>query len=823
MKIISKNSSYTTYFKIFIFVMLVGLASVLSIPQTHAQQSSNNYSSSTDPYGLTATLSSTVIGQVNLSWSDNAQNVSSYSVERSFTAFDASGNSLGQSQFVLIGTVKASASSTVATSIDRPSIIDIQNAVINGSTIGSLPLTKSGIQENYRVRALNASSTYSNYSNIAKVVVSCIQYPIYGGQDKIVFTAGSNFGGTLSDFYNLDFETQSQVFNGVEPYQTYLNQFSFYIDLVAFDDSGFVQSHSGAQPIRNNSSCGSQSKVYIYFDRGLALPAGTFQGDFGLVNSGAVVEVDPDVFPHGPISWGSKTRSIYAILAHELGHSFGNLIDEYIIGSSTDNPINDDNNHNCVLNPSIGYVSTIDNRWYGDASSTNTLGCLYSTSNTGAPYYRPSIINIMSYESYAPKFDIISCGAVIAGILNINPNASSSNIILQNDVRDAAQQYWPQCLNMSLAGTVIGSAELPPRSPAPNITNISSTNLHPGDPAVYGTGFSPTGNAVQLTNTSDNTIVYTIQNIPSPDTITLQFTIPTTTVSGTYRLTAGAFNSPWSNPITITVSPIPTPPQEPPINPPPAPTTTPNPTPTPTTTPNPLPTPDPTPIYICPALYSFNIGLNGNGGVYANGTCILPPTTTTPTSTLPVHVIYTCPAGYTIAASGTSCLSDTPLPTPNNPNPVPPPTTPTPPPIAPTPIYNCPAGYSLNSGVCTKTNTTTKITPCPALVSSNAYKASSDYGSCVPITRIIVTNVKTAPTTHYVCPALYLFNVMTNSCFVYSSNDYSSDGYTGSGSYTSSNAYTSSSNYSASVEASIPSNTNIWDAIKGWFGWLFGF
>ncbi len=94
---------------------------------------------------------------------------------------------------------------------------------------------------------------------------------------------------------------------------------------------------------------------------------------------------------------------------------------------------------------------------------------------------------------------------------------------------------------------------LVPVSFAHGQTSGSYTGRPGGTVIVSGTGFTPTGNAVQFVSVTDPTHVFDISGLSSNGT-TLAFTIPTTIPAGSYMLKFGAFNSDWSDPIPFAVS-----------------------------------------------------------------------------------------------------------------------------------------------------------------------------------------------------------------------------------------------------------------------------
>ena len=81
---------------------------------------------------------------------------------------------------------------------------------------------------------------------------------------------------------------------------------------------------------------------------------------------------------------------------------------------------------------------------------------------------------------------------------------------------------------------------------------LSSQPAHAA--TITGTNFTATGNAIQLTSTTNAANVYEIDDLPSTNSgKTLTFTVPANVPPGKYNLRVGAFNSNWSAPTVVTV------------------------------------------------------------------------------------------------------------------------------------------------------------------------------------------------------------------------------------------------------------------------------
>jgi hypothetical protein len=300
-----------------------------------------------------------------------------------------------------------------------------------------------------------------------------------------------------------------------------------------------------------------------------------------------------------------------AVVIHETGHSFAGLLDEYLTsmqGSIIDRlessyalrTVASLNTENCTSNPARDYrYPPYYGHMYGAYGNT---GCNYlfdilpaAMKPTLPPsYFRPSSISMMNSvppspitldgvqltigtgNGWTPKFNVISCGYLIAAIKG--QQTSTAN----------AGSHWQECLDMAKAGTVIADG-IPPVASPPAVGGVSiSTVGTPGASSfdVSGSGFTSTGNSVILVQTSQpptvasaggmlasffskvfsgfsgyvqsaftlnslnavvpkvaSTATFEIDDIPSSDGSTLTFVVPTSTPSGNYTVGISALNS----------------------------------------------------------------------------------------------------------------------------------------------------------------------------------------------------------------------------------------------------------------------------------------
>ena len=166
------------------------------------------------PSNLTATMSTTNIGQINLTWTAGGPTpIAGYVIERSFSGTAG--------PFTLVGTTSASVTSYTDD--------------LTGSTIG-------GVSETYRIRSVSVIGTFSNYTNMS-TVSNCVSLG-GSGPRKIVFMRGGNWnynGSTTLDYFIGKFnDIINDGFKFIDPYKTYFNQFSFYVDLASYNSNGLL-------------------------------------------------------------------------------------------------------------------------------------------------------------------------------------------------------------------------------------------------------------------------------------------------------------------------------------------------------------------------------------------------------------------------------------------------------------------------------------------------------------------------------------------------------------------------------------------------------
>ena len=384
---------------------------------------------------------------------------------------------------------------------------------------------------------------------------------------KVVFMRDSSNDVSVDDFVINVNDIINRGFKSVVPYSTYHNGFVFYVDLLKqpLESSKGVFFHLPNTHIPGSCSVSERDKQIVFYEYT------NFTGGYTL-QFGKVVFVNLIGGANGSVS-GLVFKTL-----HEVSHAFGGLNDEYLVGTtgSVDMSIDGLSNSRttCSLYPRWDYRGS-DNLIYG---SVTTRGCHFlKTKEMKNPsdYYRPSISSLMNntIDSGDLRLNVVGCGYLSAVFNDEAPT------------QENAQEYWPWCLGEAKKGTVIKDG-IPPVAPAPTINPPKTSYLlqeasfanvidsiralfdrsisvptafgagvYSASPGytlkVNGSGFSATDNAVQLQNISTGEVIE-ILGIPSRSGV-LSFVVPTTTSAGEYSMKAGAFNSPWSNSLTLSV------------------------------------------------------------------------------------------------------------------------------------------------------------------------------------------------------------------------------------------------------------------------------
>ncbi len=267
------------------------------------------------------------------------------------------------------------------------------------------------------------------------------------GPRKVVFERGDSLQGGVADFLSKSTDIINNGFDSIDPFKTYINQFSFYADLEQVDQSKLVDENNhfaSGKPVVTASNCGQDASEYLFvFENNSYAPAWT-----------DTVTNPPVVFLNIPVilklsldpNFNTVSNIVPTATIHETGHALGRLHDEYIyakmgspfngfdlIGDLNDTGMAEEN---CTLNPASLY--TYDDgtglKWYGDS---NRQGCSFALHPSDySLYYRPSNASIMNSGSHSTQFNVISCGYLISAIKGEPVDKAH------------AQTHWPECMTL---------------------------------------------------------------------------------------------------------------------------------------------------------------------------------------------------------------------------------------------------------------------------------------------------------------------------------------------------------------------------------------
>gem|GEM_PF-5768926 len=403
----------------------------------------------------------------------------------------------------------------------------------------------------------------------------------HGGKQpiKVVFMRGKSWNSSVGDFVGQMSSVINNGFKAIDPFASYIGDFSFYVDLKKVDDTNaptypFLTSRGQkfftidfGESVKQQSSCSPLGDQYLfYFDNASIATFSPFH-KVSFMN----------------IFGGLRFDSVEAI--HEIGHTFAGLVDEYgdslygLAGWATllsPEPLAS----NCTLSPSSSYSirgNSIGNIRYSNIETVGCSGISAPTSPKAGPlfWYRPSYHSIMKDGNFEHRFNVIDCGYVIAAI-------KRERVGSQSQYKTNASKYWPECINLDTAKDVTFFENITPTlSPPPppptssrfqflanvfsadmwrsllaQVGGVRAVGVYQASPnfqvKVYGTNFTPTDNAVQLTNNTTGAI-YEVLDIPNTVGQPLTFAVSSTTPQGEYTIKVGAFNSPWSNGLSFSV------------------------------------------------------------------------------------------------------------------------------------------------------------------------------------------------------------------------------------------------------------------------------
>ena len=363
------------------------------------------------------------------------------------------------------------------------------------------------------------------------------------GPRKVLFLRTKDWGSSIQGFKDMADDVINRGFRTIQPFSNFFGEFAFYLDLKP--GGGSCKEYGGFDiNIIFAYQTDKKDLAYAYLESGQAI--------YNFAQDGrAIFRRICDQFQNELCFPGPYDVRAYIIM-HEVGHAFAGLLDEYLYtdaGDIIDSFFSDFSQYstkNCVKNPTWDYRNLKDNKVYGSVTKT---GCSFLWKSESGPrqhpilYYRPSDDSLMKgHASSIPKFNVISCGYIIAAIKG--ESLTKSN----------AQKYWPECLEMAKRGTVIMDG-IPPVSPTPNTTTPTTNSASAGFPvSINGSGFTSEGNAVQFTNTATGE-AYEVLDISSNGS-RIDFLVPIDAPPGNYTLKVGAFNSEWAPPTPFTITAV---------------------------------------------------------------------------------------------------------------------------------------------------------------------------------------------------------------------------------------------------------------------------
>ncbi len=270
--------------------------------------------------------------------------------------------------------------------------------------------------------------------------------PIWGNGEHNFATMRGKASQLQVDKFVDKAEKSRIEFGSLDPFKQNQSHFSYSNDLTLHDDSTWLKITKSGKNLRdlfNNkipqaSSC-KGSKLYILYTNEIKMGGGgtvmkdkTIEGLTEL-NVGSVMITSHNLAP----SW---------IAVHEAGHAFAGLVDEDSRAGVTYASLFPSLKRNCSINPSIDYL--FDKTLYG---ATDQVTCIaknlvertkplrlgekigLDNHRIIATLYRPSQGSLMNVTFNTGKFNVISCGYVMAAI-NSEPTD-----------KEHAEKYWPAC------------------------------------------------------------------------------------------------------------------------------------------------------------------------------------------------------------------------------------------------------------------------------------------------------------------------------------------------------------------------------------------
>jgi len=277
----------------------------------------------------------------------------------------------------------------------------------------------------------DASNPANTVSTMPVITSNCVH--VWGKEDavKVGFLRGSSAKINPTNFFKLSKnEILEDGFGRFEPFKTYKYRFSFYLDLLNHDDSNFKIVGDQFDNVTNSklkslSSCSFKNAVFFNSRTYL----GYTHNEIFYMNPEKIRNYKTFKDPDTNIRY-NVNMPISEVFMHELGHSFGGLVDEYdsnVPGGPVESLpfryrilakalriLHYEDFPNCKRNPD----------WQGFGQTE--VGPCFLFPNTK----RPSCNSLMRYGNRGPypdwRFNLVSCGYILKKVIFIGDGSLSA-------------------------------------------------------------------------------------------------------------------------------------------------------------------------------------------------------------------------------------------------------------------------------------------------------------------------------------------------------------------------------------------------------------
>jgi hypothetical protein len=252
---------------------------------------------------------------------------------------------------------------------------------------------------------------------------------MYGkGEHRVVGLVTESYtGASKLDYLPYFFLNFAQNFSkSHEPFKKYADRFSHFADISFIPKKYFPLrsdgyfSQSAIYNVKGLSACGETASQYFLFtDAGL-------RASYTYVNSRvAFLAFMPNSF----------LQDNFFVMLHEMAHSFAGVGDEYLYTLEYNPGISEWNNLTRFTSPNCVYTPDVEPYVYLQ-SIFEYQGVSYASPKKGCAHpnlYRPSETSLMKNHILPGKnkFNVVSCGYVIAAIKGGNPKS-----------------YWKECVGL---------------------------------------------------------------------------------------------------------------------------------------------------------------------------------------------------------------------------------------------------------------------------------------------------------------------------------------------------------------------------------------